>query len=182
MRKSRRKVLIRIVEWVALASVLLDVVLYLAAVRPLQRLAAAERLERDATGDRILEGRSRVARLKKFQVALPDADADVKAFLRDHVPSRRRGFSRAARLVRKLAEQSGLQLGPVSYKLSASEGGPLERLGIDVTVEGSFPGLLKFVHGLETGDDFILVRELAFEPSEGSSLALRLGADLYLEP
>lgn len=182
MHRRRRKIIIRIIEWAALGLLFLDGALYLALLRPVRRLAAGEQQAQDAAERRVLEMRSRVERLKKFQAALPGAAVDVKSFLSDHIPGRRRGYSRADRLIRQLSEQSGLQTARVTYRLSSPAGDPLERLGIEVTVEGPFPGLLKFAHGLETGDDFILVRDFAFQPSEGGNLALRLGADLYLEP
>lgn len=182
MSKSRRKLLTQVVQWTALVLALLDAVLYLALVRPARHLVAAEAQERDQAKARVLDEIAQVDRLKKFQEALPAADDEFKAFVRDHVPSRRHGFSRAARIVRRLSEQSGLQLGPVSYRLSSATEDPLERLGIEVTVEGPYQSLLKFAHALETGSDFILVHDFTFEPGEGGGLALRLGADLYLVP
>jgi Tfp pilus assembly protein PilO len=182
MPKRRRKALIRVLHWAALALVAADAVLYLVLVRPLRRALAAEQQARDLTEAQLLEEGLRVERLKKFQAALPGANREMKIFLRDHVPPRRRGFSSAARLVRRLSQESGLELDAVSYKLDPAADGPIERLGIEVTVVGNFRGLLKFAHGLETGKDFILVRDFAFQPTEGNNLALRVGADLYLEP
>lgn len=182
MRKSRRHTAIRVVQWVALSLAALDAALYLAVVRPLGRMRADEQQAKQAVEKRLEDQRARLERFRKFQAALPDAGQALKVFVRDHVPSRRRGFSRAARLVRRLSEASGLQLAGVSYRLNTTEGGPLERLGIEVTVEGPFSSLLKFAHAIETDNDFILVRDFTFQPGEGATLALRLGADMYLEP
>ncbi len=182
MRRSRRKILIRIVVGAALVLLLLDAALYLAVVRPVRRLVATEQQARGLAEAGVLEGRRRVERLKKFQQALPGAHEQIRIFLEDHIPSRRRGYSRAARLVRQLTEESGIQLSSVTYKLNSAREEPLQHLGIEVTVEGPFMGLLKFAHGLETAKDFILVRDFIFQPGEGGSLAMRLGADVYLEP
>lgn len=182
MRKSHRKALIRVVEVAALALLLLDVALYFALVRPLANMVVTEQQRRNLSQRRVQEGRKRVARLEKFQVALPGADDQIKAFLHTYVPPRRRGFSRAARLVRQLTQLSGLQLSGVSYRLDSTRSDPLQRLGIEVRVEGPFPGLLNFAHALETASDFIVVRDFSFEPAEGSTITLRLGADLYLTP
>src|SRR5260370_4938544 len=182
MRRSRRQVLIRTVQWLSLAVVVVDLVIRLVLVAPLRQLAAGEREERDVAGGGFLEEGSRVEVLRKFQAALPDVNNEIKAFLRDHVPSRRRGFSRAARLVRRLSEQSGLQLDTVSYRMSSSRDEPLEFLRISVTVEGPFRGLFKFAHALGAGSAFGMCHDLAFQPAERNNLALRLGADLYLEP
>jgi len=182
VRKSRRQLLVRIVERVALALILLDVLLYFAMFRPVGNLVASAQQRYSATRRRIHEGQVRVERLEKFQQALPSAEEGIEAFKHDHVPPRRRGFSRAARLVRRVSEQSGIQFTNLAYRLDTGKGEPLERLGIEIDVEGSFAGLLKFAHALETASDFIVVREFSFEPGDGEALALRLAADLYLTP
>jgi len=181
MGKSRRRTVTRIVEGVAVGLVLLDVVLYFALVRPLRSMRAAEQVRYSATRGRVRELTVRAVRLEKFQTAVPETEDQLGAFMRSHIPPRRQGFSRAARLVRRLTEQAGVQLSGVTYKLDSSADDPLERLGIDVEVEGPFPSLLNFSHALETTSDFIVVREFAFEPTEGQGVALRLGADLYLK-
>jgi Tfp pilus assembly protein PilO len=181
MGRSRRKTVIRILEGVAVGLVLLDVVLYFALVRPLRSMRSAEQARYSATRERVREQTLRAARLERFRTTVPETEDQLSAFMRRHIPLRRQGFSRAARLVRRLTEQAGVQLSGMAYKLGSSADDPLERLGIEVEVEGPFPSLLNFSHAVETASDFIVVREFAFEPAEGQSLALRLGADLYLK-
>jgi Tfp pilus assembly protein PilO len=182
MSRSRRNALIRIVEGVAVGLVVLDAVLYFALVRPLRSLRAGEEARYVTVREQVRDLKLRTARLERFQVALPEAEKQLSAFLRNHVPSRRQGFSHAARLMRRLTEQAGLRLSGLGYKLESSENDPLQRLGMEVEVEGPFSSLLNFAHALETAGDFIVVRDFAFEPAEGQVVALRLGADLYLKP
>ncbi|MBZ5544712.1 MAG: type 4a pilus biogenesis protein PilO [Acidobacteriia bacterium] len=182
MSRGRRKTLIRVLEIAAAGVVALDVVLYLALVRPLRSLREGEEASYAATRDRLRDGKARVARLEKFKATLPDAEEQLTAFFKDHVPPRRRGFSRAARLVRELAEQAGVQVTGITYKLGHGKDEPLERLALDVEVEGPFASLLKFAHALETADDFIALRDISFQPVEGGTLTLHVGADLYLTP
>jgi Tfp pilus assembly protein PilO len=182
MSRSRRNALIRIVEGVAVGLVVLDVVLYFALVRPLRSLRAGEEARYVTVREQVRDLKLRTARLERFQVALPETEKQLSAFLRNHVPSRRQGFSHAARLMRRLTEQAGLRLSGLGYKLESSENDPLQRLGMEVEVEGPFSSLLNFAHALETAGDFIVVRDFAFEPAEDQVVALRLGADLYLMP
>ena len=182
MGKSRRKTLIRMVEGVAVGLVLLDAALYFALVRPLRSMRTAEEVRYSATRERVRELKLRAARLEKFQTSVPETEEQLSAFMRSHIPPRRQGFSRAARLVRRLTEQAGVELSGVAYKLDSAADDPLERLGIEVEVAGSFSSLLNFSHALETASDFMVVREFAFEPAEGGGVTLRLGADLYLTP
>ncbi|HZP00124.1 MAG TPA: type 4a pilus biogenesis protein PilO [Terriglobia bacterium] len=182
MSTIRRKLLTRILERVAVGLVLLDLVLYLAAVRPLDTLTRNEWNRMTATRQHVQKLENEVARLEDYQRDLPRTLKQIQAFQHDHVPPRRRGFSRAARLVRQLTEQSGLQLAGVAYKLNPAKNDPLERMGIEVNVAGPYPNLLKFSHALETSSDLILLRDFTFSPIEAGGLELRLTADLYLLP
>lgn len=182
MRKIRRKVAVRIIERAALTLVLLDAVLYFAVVRPLDKMADSEDREFNAVRRQVHEAGKRVAQLEKFRVSLPEAKEKVQLFEQKYVPPRRRGFSRAARLVRQFTEQSRLELASVAYKLDSAREEPLERLGIEVNVVGPFRSLLMFTHDLETSNDFLVIRSFNFEPAENGVVALRLSADLYLEP
>jgi hypothetical protein len=62
------------------------------------------------------------------------------------------------------------------------KGEPLERLGIEVDVQGSFPSLLGFAHAVETSSDFLVLRGFSLETGDGETLALRMAADLYVTP
>ncbi len=182
MSKIRRKVLRRVIEGFALALVLVDAALYFGLVRTFDRWAAVEHQRFTVISRRVMEDVERVARLERFEANLPGGKEQVRLFERDYLSPRRRGFSRAARLVRQLTEVSGLQLSNVSYKLDSARDAPLERLGIELHVSGPFPRLLNFTHALETASDFVVVRDFAFEPAEAGAVDLRLGADLYLVP
>jgi len=182
MRRDRRKKIIRIFEAAAIGAVLLDVAVYFLAVLPLKKEIAHGESSYHQSFLRLQLRQKNVARLEKFQKALPAADDHLKAFIHDHVPSRRMVFSDAAHLVRVLTQQSGVQLDSVSYKLSSEKGEPLDRLGLDITVEGPFASLLKFAHSLETAQDLILVRNFTFAAGQSGSVTLRVGGVLYLTP
>lgn len=172
----------RVLEGAAVGLVALDLVLYLALVRPLRALRASKEAEYASARDQMREGRARVARLEKFKAALPDAEEQMAAFMKGHLPPRRQGYSRAARLIRRLTDQTGLQMTGITYKLDKEKDEPLERLGLEVAVEGPFSNLLNFAHALETADYFIALRDLSIQPVEGHTLVLNVGADLYLTP
>lgn len=182
MRKVRRKALVQALEKVALGLVLLDVSVYFAVSRPLGNLLSSEQSRYNVVRERVQNLRLKVARLEGSQASLPEAKDQIKVFERKYVPPRRRGFSRAARLIRQLTDQSGIELSNVAYKLDSNQDDPLRRLGIEVSVAGPFPSLMNFTHALETASDFIVVRDFTFEHAEGNVVELRLEADLYLTP
>lgn len=182
MSKNRRRYWIRVVELTAVSVIILDAVVYLAVVRPLWKQVAANQRDRELVERRMVDERLQIARMRKTQSEMPATSKEIQAFFREHVPSRRHGFSSAERLIRKLSDESDLQLSEVSYHLDSSENEPLERLGLNITVQGAFPDLIRFVHALETNEVLVLVHNFAFQPVEKGTLALRLVADLYLTP
>lgn len=182
MRRERRKKFVRFFEVAALVVAAIDLAVYFLAVRPLRaRVAKAEDSYHQASM-RLQFQKTQVARLEKLQAALPAADGKLQDYLKEHVPSRQRVFSDAARLVRVLTQKSGVKLDNVSYKLNSEKGEPFDQLGLDVTVEGPFANLLKFAHSLETSDDLILVSNFSFAAGQGSTVNLRVGGVLYLTP
>lgn len=183
MRKSRQRKVLRTLEIAAIGVAVVDLVLYFALVRPLADAARSERSEFAVTGQRIRNEEARVEFLRTSLATMPATDEEMKQFLSQYVPPRRRAFSRAAGLLQKLAEQSGVQLSSVGYHPpDAALKQPLERLGIQVDVEGPFSKLLAFTHALETGSDLIVLRGFSFEPGDGGVLGLKLAADLYMTP
>ena len=182
MRRTRRQSVSRAFEIIGVSLVLLDVLLYFVVFRPVEALVSSEQQQFTTLRRRIFEGETRIERMKQFQEALPEAGKRLSEFERDHTPPRRQGYSRAHKLVQAAAEQSATHLVSVGYKLDNSASGPVQRLGLVITVEGSFPALLKFAHALETASDFIVTRSFNIAAGDDDELALRLGADLYLTP
>jgi Tfp pilus assembly protein PilO len=180
MSKKKRKALIRSAERIALTILVVDVLAYAALVLGLGKQIRAAQESREGLLRKGREEEARVARLKKFQASLPEVRNQLEQFEQKRVPSRRQGFSRAARLVREIGQRSGVEVSGVSYKLDSDRTKPLDRLGITVSAEGLYPSLVKFAHSLETASDFIVVREFSFQQGDSGALALRISADLYL--
>ncbi len=181
MRRTRRQTVIHLFEKLGLGIVLLDLVFYFAAYRPVRNLVVGE--EERYAGERhiVLDEQARVARLEKFRAALPQADKNVDAFVHDHI-SPRPGFSRAADLLRSAAEDSGAELSSQRYRLDTESNDPLQGLGIELSLQGSFAELMKFAHALETADDLVLIREFTLVPGDSGDLGLHLRAEMYLTP
>jgi Tfp pilus assembly protein PilO len=181
MSKNKRKALIRSAERIALAILVVDVLAYGALVLGLGNRIQAAQETREALLRQVREEQTRVARLRRYQASLPDAKEHLERFEQKRIPSRRQGFSRAARLVREVGQRSGVDVAGVSYKLDSDRTKPLERLGITVTAEGLYPSLVQFAHSFETANDFIVVRDFNFQQGDSGTLALRMSADLYLK-
>lgn len=183
MSRIDRKKLTRYLEGVALGLLFLDVALYFAVVRPLVNSAQEEFEQSEQARLQVQNEKARVSRLEWYKGALPGTAKDIQDFLTNDVKSRRKSFSRSTRLVRGLAEHSGLELTSIGYRLESLRDQPLDLMEISMTVKGPFPSLLNFAHSLETtSSDFIVIREFSFDSAEGKDLSLRLSAELYLTP
>ncbi len=182
MKRQRRKRIIRFLEVAATGVVVLDLAVYFLAVRPIKREIIHHENSYHRAILQLQQRKLQVARYEKVEKELPEADDKLKNFIHEHVPARRTVFSDAARLVRVLTQQNGVKLNSVSYKLNSEKGEPLEQLGLDITVEGSFTNLLRFAHSLETADDLILVRNFSFSSGQTGSVTLRVGGILYITP
>ncbi len=182
MPVRKRRDWARITLTIALVMVGLDLAAYFGLDRPLAHLAARE--EQQFTLIRLdwLREKARWAQLEKRSAAIPVEDHKLRTFLEHHIPPRREGFSRAALLIQHLTQESGVQLSGIAYNVDRERGEPFEHLGLRVSVEGPFAGLLTFAHQLETASDFIVVRSFKFTSVENNGLGLQLRADLYLMP
>jgi Tfp pilus assembly protein PilO len=163
--------------------VALDLVVFFAVYRPLGNKLDVEARSHAELRQTVRSEQIRVDLLKKFESALPQAGKGLEDFTSNRTPSRREGFSTAAHLIYKAAEASGVKISTRAYRLEIQHHDPLERLAIDINVQGPYAGLLKFSHALETDNDFILVRDFDLTlGGENGALGLRLSADLYLTP
>ena len=180
MRISQSRLAARVLERVAIALVLLALGVWMAVVRPFDDKLLAEQQTYRTARQQKLTAEARVTRLEKIPVT--DADAELKGFVGEHMPPRRRSFSKAADLVRRLTEESGVQLSGVSYRLGEVKGEPLQRLGIEINVQGPFQSLLGFAHAVETSSDFLVLRGFTLEAGDEGTLELRMRVDLYVTP
>lgn len=161
----------------------LDLLVFFAVYRPLGDKLDEEARHHAELRQTIRNQQVRVDLLKKFEAALPEAGKGLDDFMTNRTPSRREAYSTAGHLIYKVADAAGIKVTTVVYRLDTAHHDPLERLTLDISAQGSYAGLLKFSHALETANDFILVREFNITPGdEMGALGLRLGADLYLTP
>ena len=183
MRKSRRQITNRIVEAIGGGLVALDLLVFFTIYQPLGSKMEGEVRVHEQLRQTVRNQQLRVDILIKYESALPQTGKGLEDFTTDRTPSRREAYSTAAHLIHKAADASGVKVSSTGYRLDMGHNDPLERLELEITLQGRYPSLLKFSHALETANNFILIREFNLTPGEeGGALGLRLGADLYLMP
>jgi Tfp pilus assembly protein PilO len=182
VRKSRRQIANRVIEAIGVTLVALDLVIFFAVYRPLGDKLAAEARIHEELRQTAHNQQVRVELLKKFEATVPSAGKGLDDFITNRIPPRREAFSTAAHLIHRLADASSVKVTTLAYHLDTDHHDPLERLQLDISAQGSYAGLLKFSHALETANDFVLVREFTLSPGDNGALSLRLGADVYVTP
>jgi len=182
LRKTRHQIVARIFQVVGVSLLVIDGLLYFLAYQHMQSELSSQLQQFAALRQSIFDGEARIERLKKSREALPDTGKKLASLIEDHTPPRRQMYSQASKLVHLVAEQSGAQLGKVAFKEDTKSSGPLVRLAVLIDVEGTFPELLKFAHGLETANELLEIRSFNLTEGKENPLELRLAADLYVTP
>jgi Tfp pilus assembly protein PilO len=183
VRKSRRQIINRIVETTGIVLVALDLLVFFAVYRPLGNKLEAVGRGQEELRQAVRNQQFRVDLLKSYEAALPHAKEGLQEFTTNRAPSRREAYSTAAHLIHKAADAAGVRLSTTAFHLELQHKDPLERLGVEINVQGPYASLMKFSHALETANDFILIREFTYTPGgENGAVDLRLVAELYLTP
>jgi Tfp pilus assembly protein PilO len=164
------------------AGLALNVVLFVGVVYPLRArtqtmevraeaanldLQAAERDAADARG--LTQGRDRT-------------DTALKAFYGDILPSSHAEARQATFLrLTQLAEQHDLEQSRRSTDPRQDRESSLARLQISMTLKGNYENIRRFIHQVETGDDFIVIDSIALQQGEeaGAPLTLALALSTY---
>jgi Tfp pilus assembly protein PilO len=162
--------------------VVLDLVVFFAVYRPLEDQLDREARRQTELRETIRNQQIRLELLKKYEAALPQVGKGLEDFTTNRTPPRRQAYSTAGHLIYKVADAAGVKVTSVGYRLESEHHDPLERLALDIGAQGSYAGLLKFAHALETANEFLLIREFTFSPGESGAISLRLGADFYVTP
>jgi len=168
---------------IGVGLVALDVFVFFMVYQPMGRKIDGEERIHEQLRQTVRNQQVRVDILRKYEAALPEAGKGLDDFAKNRTPSRREAYSTAAHLIHKAADTSGVKVSSTAYRLDLGHNDPLERLELEITLQGPYPSLLKFSHALETANNFILIREFNItRGEEGGALGVRLGADLYLMP
>lgn len=182
MRKSRRQIVNRVVEAIGLVLVAVDLLVFFVVYQPLGSEIATVQRRVEALRNTIRDQQVRVEVLNKFQESMPQTSKGLADFMTNRIPPRREGYSIADHLVHKVGDAAKVKIMGLAFRLDPDKADPLLRLGLEVTVQGTYLGLLKFAHALETSDNIILEREVFIAPGTAGILSMRLGADIYLTP
>lgn len=182
MRKSRRQIINRVIEATGLTLVALALLVFFAVYQPLGNSVSKEERRYSELRQTVRDQQARVEVLKRFEADMPETAKGLEDFLTNRIPPRREAFSVADHLVHKIGDAANVKILGVSFRLDSQHKDPLQRLQLEINVQGPYDGLMKFSHALETANNIIQVREFSVSPGTAGGLSMRMGADLYLTP
>lgn len=198
LRQSRRRSVLGLPELIGLTAsalmLLMVVFAYLFFLRPSYSRLDAAQLKREETYKQLRRYQENYKVDADKQVTVSEVNQSVMDFEANHLSSRSEGRLTLLDTLNKLIRSNGLRntSGPSYTALDPLPSGALQSsttrtgnarwqslypgIGINVTVEGPYPNLRRFVREIETGNQFIVINTVELEKASDSSAANSPGA------
>ncbi len=168
---------------IALAvALVMNLALYGAAVRPLSRRVAAADARAAAADQSRRTAAAEFSGVRAVAQGTQQAEAELKSFYEQVLPDSLSAAQRATYVsLAQLARDTNLRL---SRRVAAADhvrGASLDRLGIDIALEGDYQDIRQFIHRLETGPSFVVIDNLTLAQgaTEGDALQLSIELSTY---
>ncbi|HEX4823134.1 MAG TPA: GspMb/PilO family protein [Candidatus Polarisedimenticolaceae bacterium] len=143
------------------ALLLANVVVSIVLVRP--KVAEWRQLT-DETGPhrKVVKDREKeVQQRETYAASLNKARDDMKRLAEDVLSTRQRRMIAVQLEVTKLVKEFGIAADRVQYDNPTSDNGAMERFGIQVPLQGGYTNLRKFIHAVESSDNFLVIEKVA---------------------
>lgn len=115
-----------------------------------------------------------IDRVEKIRKDLPQTVADFDRFEKSLLPAST-GYSVVSGELGKLAANAGLRMQGVSFHQAEIKGHPLLEIQMDAEVSGDYPGVVKFLNGLQRSPDVYVVDSLALATgTQGNANEIRV--------
>ena len=173
LRDTRQKVKITLA-----VLVLLDVA---AAALLLSPLVGSERSRTEEMKQlwKELQGRTRVVEpLRGMDKKIEAAHQQIEEFYKDRLPGQDSAISAE---VGKLASQSGVKIGQVTYKLKDPEPVGLRPVGIDADLSGDYLQVVRFINALERDNLLFIIDSVELGGAQGGTVRLQMRLETYLK-
>lgn len=102
----------------------------------------------------------------------------IDSFYTQRIPAT---YSAIAIRIGEIGTQSGVRLSRVTYT-QGPRGNDLTEISIDAGISGEYPGIMKFVNGLERDRTFFVIRAMTLNGQESGQVNLRLRFSAWLRP
>ena len=163
----------------------INLVVYSAAIYPQIQKVATAQARAETAAETLLaaahaEKNARAMKAKKIQMA-----KDLKRFYSESLPTGLVGARRITYLrLARLAELSGLRSERRTIQPSVDPKGQLGKLNTTMVLAGEYADIRRFIHGLETSPEFVVIEGISLTQASGqdSTLVLTLQLATYYRP
>ena len=160
----------------------INLVFYLVAVQPI--VSRFDRLSGvDQPFSRITETRATVETQEGYLEAVQRAKADLSELNQQRLSTRKERMVDVERELARLCEEFGIDLLEVSIEFDSTLEEGLERMTMDVPLEGGYRELREFLQAVEQSDEFLVVEAVALTQADlgGNVLSLSIMVTTYFQ-
>jgi Tfp pilus assembly protein PilO len=161
------------------AGLAINVVLFFGVVYPMRaRVRSAE--QREQTAEVTLAAAQREDQSARGLVqGKTSTTAALQTFYKDVLPSSQSSARNLTYLrLQQLAEQHGLRTPRRNCDPDPNPKGPLRRVRCQMTLEGNYDAIRRFIYDVETGTDFMIIDGILLAQSGDAGGALQLTINL----
>jgi Tfp pilus assembly protein PilO len=133
-----------------------------------------QELERQTVQLKLLQGD--IERAKAIQQSTPAAQADCEKFEKSLFPATT-GYSTVMEELSSIAGKAGLQISGVNFHRKEIPSRGLAEFQLEATIGGDYPGVVRFLNGLQRSGNVYTVDSLALaseSQSQGTSSGIRV--------
>ena len=161
------------------ALLVINVVVYAAGVYPLaQRVANIEQRDR-AAEQGLAQAQREYDAARGALTGKERATVELATFYKDVLPADFQGARRLTYLrLAQLAREAGLRSKTLTYDVKNDPKGTLERVQIDIALEGSYDGMRAFIYQLDTAPEFVVIDDISLADQAGNENGLQLTMQL----
>lgn len=163
----------RTVAFILGALALVNLVLYMVVIQP--TVSDYDRLRsEDRPFSKINETRSTVESQESYLQAVVTAKADLDDLNQERLSTKNERMVDVERELARLCKQFGINLREVSIDHDAMLEEGLERMTMDVPLEGGYRELREFLQAVEQSDEFLVVESVALTQADEDGRMLSL--------
>jgi Tfp pilus assembly protein PilO len=133
--------------------------------------------------------REQIARQRRITAAIVDEAGAIRAntaetdrFYKDVIVANKVELLPLIEDIEKMAAEPGLKAGPRTYALDPVKGAPITRVGVNLSLKGSYNQLVAFLDRVERSPRFLIIDRIALTGGtgqEGSNLRVEVSAFLH---
>lgn len=165
---------------VALGALLaLDAILLIANWRALSAAPREQAAERDRLAARARLLAADVAKGQAIEKRLPQVAKECDTFYQDDFLPASTGYADIIADFGAIAKTAGVRAGGVAFRQKEIKKRGITEVTITANIDGDYPGLIRFVNGLERSKNFYLLDGLALASETTGGIKLNLELRTY---